>query len=161
MVEKKDGLIDYEEEKIWSDIWSIKESLYGLQKEFDKQKNYNESPTNVDLALSQLTQNVFLKFDYESAKLEQILQKHPELSSLMNSVAKKNAQKENNETIDTDLLQQEKTLLFDLLNSILASLNKQIDEERVRWYTFEATNFYKKIPLINTIFEFLAKKAQM
>ena len=161
MVEKKDGLIDHEEEKLWSDMWSIKESLYSLQQEFDKQKNYNESPTNVDFALSQLTQNVFLQFDYESAKLEQILQKHPEISALMNSVAQKNAQKENNETFDTDLLQQEKTLLFDLLNSVLASLHKQIDEEKVNWYTFEATTFYKKIPLINTIFEFLAKKAQM
>jgi hypothetical protein len=79
-----------------------------------------------------LTYNVTETFNYESEKLEQILQKHPELVSLMNSVVKKNTQKENNETIDTDLLQQEKSLLFDLLNSILASLNKQIDEESVK-----------------------------
>lgn len=139
----------------------VQELLRDFKKELQNQSREKQTPTKVDYALSQLTDHVAETFSYESSKLEQIFQKHPELMTLLNSVSQKNEQQNNNETIDTELLQQEKMLLVDLLHSIVASVNKQIDEEKVSWYTAEAVSFYQKIPLINTLFAFLAKKANI
>jgi hypothetical protein len=155
MIEKNDLFNGQQWETNESNIGSIQELLINFKNELENQNDKTEVLSNVDRALSMLTYNVTETFNYESEKLEQILQKHPELVSLMNSVVKKNTQKENNETIDTDLLQQEKSLLFDLLNSILASLNKQIDEESVKWYAQWSTEFFKFIPW----YSFLVEKA--
>lgn len=153
MIEKNDLFNGQQWETNESNIGSIQELLINFKNELENQNDKTEVLSNVDRALSMLTHNVTETFNYEFEKLEQILQKHPELVTLMNSVVKKNAQKENNETIDTDLLQQEKSLLFDLLNSIVASLNKQIDEEVVKWYAQSSTEFYKLIPWYSYLVE--------
>ncbi|MBP6256547.1 hypothetical protein KA405_02235 [Patescibacteria group bacterium] len=128
MIEKKDVINDKQTEKIDSSIGSMHEVLLNFKKELEKQNNDSESLSIVDRSLLQLTQHVTERYNYESEKIEQIVQKHPELATLMNSVVNnKNAQNESNESFK-DL----KSLVNDLLHSIIASLNKQIDEESVK-----------------------------
>jgi hypothetical protein len=148
MVENKDEFIDSNQEKSVSSILSLKQSLSILKQEFQDW----EKPTDADNKLWQLTEKVALMSELETAKMEQLMQEHPELHTLMESIVKK---VNNNDTAQekNDLFDQEKKLLVDLWYSVLASMHKQEAEKNVKWYAQWSTDFFKFIPWYSYLVE--------
>lgn len=150
---------NYENQEQWShEFLAFTHALHVLKKEFSENDAQKEQ-TKTDIALGQLAEKVSLVSDFESHTFEQLLQRHPELTLLMQRIVHKINQKNTTEWIDADVLQNEKELLLDLWYSIIASLNKQNDEEIVKWDIQEGMTFFKKIPIINWIYKYLADKA--